>query len=133
MHSTLATVAQVIHLPILQLLPQLYITRAVCDTSRKTADHCASKFHIPHSTTDPYELIKSLAKDLIFNLTSDEFHAPCTIAALEAGKHVMVEKPLTLGLTSGESILEAAKKAKDGAKVFVGYMRRYAPQLRTGL
>lgn len=127
MHSTLATVAQVIHLPILQLLPQLYITRAVCDISRKTADLCASKFHIPHSTTDPYELIKSLAIDLIFNLTSDEFHAPCTIAALEAGKHVIVEKLLTLGLTSGKSILEAAKKAKDRAKVFVGYMRRYAP------
>lgn len=119
--------AQVIHLPILQLLSQLYITQAVCDISKKTADHCASKFHIPHSTTDPYELINSPDIDLIFNLTSDEFHAPYTIAALEAGKHVMVEKPLTIGLASGHSILEAEKNAKNGAKVFVGYMRRYAP------
>ena len=121
------SVAQVVHLPILQLLSQLYITEAICDISKKTADHCASKFHIPHSTTDPYGLINSPDIDLIFNLTSDEFHAPYTIAALEAGKHVMVEKPLTLGLASGESILEAERKAKDGAKVFVGYMRRYAP------
>ena len=120
-------VAQVIHLPNLQLLSQLYTTQAVCDISKKTADHCAAKFHVPHATTDPYELINSPDIDLIFNLTSDEFHAPYTIAALEAGKHVMVEKPLTLGLASGKAILEAQKKAKNGPKVFVGYMRRYAP------
>lgn len=99
----------------------------MCDISQKTADYCASKFHIPHSTTNPYELIHSPDVDLIFNLTSDEFHAPYTIAALKAGQHVMVEKRFTLGLTTGKSILEAERKAKNGAKVFVVHIRRYAP------
>lgn len=61
---------------------------------------------------------------MVFNLTSDEFHETYTIAALQAGKHVMVEKPMTLSLPSAERIIEA--EAKSGRKVFVGYMRRYA-------
>lgn len=62
--------------------------------------------------------------DIVFILTSDEFHEEYTIAALEAGKHVMVEKPLTLSLPSAERIIAAEAKAK--GLVFVGYMRRYA-------
>lgn len=61
----------------------------------------------------------------MFVLTSDEFHEPYIIAALEAGKHVMIEKPLTLSLQSVDRILAAEAKAA-GPIVFVGYMRRYA-------
>ncbi|MCJ1256243.1 hypothetical protein MMC24_004064 [Lignoscripta atroalba] len=123
----LGEVAQTIHLPTLQLLFQLYTTVSICDISEKTASHCASKFHVPHWTTDPHAVINNPSVDVIFNLTSDEWHAPYTIAALEAGKHVMVEKPMTLSLASAQQILEAEKNAKSGARVFVGYMRRYAP------
>jgi predicted dehydrogenase len=63
--------------------------------------------------------------DVVFVLTSDEFHEPYIIAALEAGKHVMVEKPLTLSVASAERIITAEAKA-NGPIVFVGYMRRYA-------
>ena len=65
--------------------------------------------------------------DVVFVLTSDEYHAPYTIAALRAGKHVFVEKPLTLSLPSAHSLLAAEASAPNGARVFVGYMRRYAP------
>lgn len=118
-----------VHLPILELLSHLFITQAICDVSLKTANHCASKFSIPVSTTNPEDLFKNEQVDIIFILTSDEFHAPYTIAALEAGKTVMVEKPITLSLQSGKAILEAEQKAPNGARVFVGYMRRYAPSL----
>jgi predicted dehydrogenase len=70
---------------------------------------------------------------VIFILTSDEYHETYTISALEAGKHVMVEKPLTLSLASAERIRAAAAAAdahattSHGPVVFVGYMRRYAP------
>lgn len=119
---------QVVHLPILQLLSHLYITEAICDVSLKTATHCASKFSIPIATANAEDLFENKDIDVIFVLTSDEFHAPYTIAALEAGKTVMVEKPITLSLQSAETILEAERKAQ-GARVFVGYMRRYAPSL----
>jgi predicted dehydrogenase len=119
-------VAQVIHLPTLSLLSHLYTLVAICDVSQNAATHCAKKFHIPKATTDPLEVIGLPEVDVVFNLTSDQFHAPYTIAALQAGKNVMLEKPLTLSIKAGLAILEAEKAAK-GPRVFVGYMRRYAP------
>ncbi|SMR59057.1 unnamed protein product [Zymoseptoria tritici ST99CH_1E4] len=118
-------VSQVIHLPVLSLLSHLYTVTAICDLSRKNAEHCASKFHIPLVTTNPGEVFQSTNVDVVFVLTSDEFHEPYVTAALEAGKHVMVEKPITLSLPSAERILAAEAKA-NGPIVFVGYMRRYA-------
>ncbi|KAM3423289.1 hypothetical protein BST61_g728 [Cercospora zeina] len=118
-------VAQVIHLPVLSLLSHLYITTAICDISKKTAEHCAAKFHIPLATSDPNDIFQSAEVDVVFILTSDEFHEPYAIAALEAGKHIMIEKPITLSLQSVDRIL-AAQAQSNGLVVFVGYMRRYA-------
>lgn len=101
----------------------------ICDVSLKTATRCADKFSIPIATTDPNELFHSDDIDIIFVLTLDEFHAPLTVAALQAEKFVMVEKPITSSLQSCEEIPEAGRTAPNGARVFVGYMRRYAPTL----
>lgn len=60
-------------------------------------------------------------------LISDESHAPLTLASLQAGKHVFIEKPVSWSLPSVQSIIDAEKNAANGARVFVGYMRRYAP------
>lgn len=59
-------------------------------------------------------------------LTADEFHEALCVSALEAGKLVFIEKPITLSIPSVQRILEA-EKAGGGNKIFVGYMRRYAP------
>lgn len=118
-------VAQVIHLPTLTLLSHLYQIISICDISLPVAQHCASKFHIPTATADPLAVITDPAVDVVFILTSDEFHAEYTIAALQAGKNVMVEKPLTLSLPAAQRILDAERTSR--GRVFVGYMRRYAP------
>ncbi|CRG92783.1 hypothetical protein PISL3812_09850 [Talaromyces islandicus] len=118
-------VAQVIHLPTLSLLSHLYQVVSVCDISAATASHCATKFHIPKHTTDPATIIDDPAIDVIFILTSDEFHAVWAVAALQAGKNVMIEKPLTLSLPAARRIIGAERNSK--GRVFVGYMRRYAP------
>ncbi|KAF1985021.1 NAD(P)-binding protein [Aulographum hederae CBS 113979] len=118
-------VSQVIHLPILAMLSHLYTISAICDVSQKNADHCAEKFHIPLSTVSADEVISSKDVDIVFVLTSDEFHETYTVAALQAGKNVMLEKPITLSILSAVRIIEAERAAK-GARVFVGYMRRYA-------
>lgn len=120
-------VAQVIHLPTLQLLNSLFTISAVCDISQKTVDFCTTRHNIARGTLDPYGIIDDPNIDVVFNLTSDEFHEAYTVAALAAGKHVMLEKPLTLSLQSAHRILEAEQNSKNGARVFVGYMRRYAP------
>ncbi|CAF9912555.1 MAG: hypothetical protein HETSPECPRED_000971 [Heterodermia speciosa] len=120
-------VAQVIHLPTLSLLSRLYIVVAICDISQQSVDLCAKKYHIGKATTSAQDLFNDRSIDVIFNLTSDEYHETYTVAALRAGKHVMLEKPLTLSVESAERIIEAEKEAVNDARVFVGYMRRYAP------
>lgn len=118
-------VAQVIHLPTLSLLSHLYQVTSICDISAQTASHCATKFHIPKHTTNPSDIINDPTIDVVFILTSDEFHAVWAVAALQAGKNVMIEKPLTLSLPAARRIIGAERNSK--GRVFVGYMRRYAP------
>ena len=111
------------------LLSHLFKLESICDVSAQTVDFTATKFRIPHQTTDPHEVIDHSKVDVVFILTSDESHEPLALASLKAGKHVFIEKPVTLSLPSLETILEAEKAATSisGARVFVGYMRRYAP------
>lgn len=99
---------------------------SICDISKQTIDHVAAKFHIPHKTINALETISHPDVDLVIILTADEFHETLCISALEAGKLVFIEKPITLSLPSVQRIIEA-EKAAGGDKIFVGYMRRYAP------
>jgi predicted dehydrogenase len=117
-------VAQVVHLPTLALLSHLYETYAITDISPAAIQHCAEKFKIPRTYASADELIADSNVDVVFILTSDEFHAEFTISALAANKHVMLEKPITLSLPAAQRMIEA--EAKSQGKVFVGYMRRYA-------
>ncbi|KEQ93353.1 hypothetical protein AUEXF2481DRAFT_99643 [Aureobasidium subglaciale EXF-2481] len=117
-------VTQIIHLPTLCQLSHLYKFTAICDLSRKNAEHCAAKYHIPKVTTDPQEIINSPDVDIVFISVSDEFHEPYAIAALEAQKNVFIEKPITLSMQSAQRIIDAEKKSK--GRVWVGYMRRHS-------
>jgi predicted dehydrogenase len=117
-------VTQIIHLPTLCQLSHLYEITAVCDLSKKNAEHCAAKYHIPKATTDPEDVITSSDVDVVFISVSDEFHEPYAIAALEAEKHVFIEKPITLSMQSAQRIIDAEHKSK--GRVWVGYMRRHS-------
>jgi predicted dehydrogenase len=108
------------------LLNHFFTIESICDISQKNVDHCAEKWRIPHTTTHPLETIQNPNVELVFILTSDESHTPLAISAIEAGKRVFIEKPLTLSIPSAQRIIDAESKA-GGNKVFVGYMRRYAP------
>ncbi|KAJ5950068.1 hypothetical protein N7454_001652 [Penicillium verhagenii] len=125
--ESLQEVFQVCHGPSLLMLSHLFSIESICDLSPKTVDHCATKFSIPHKTTVPQDVIDNPKVQIVFILTSDESHAPLTRASLKAGKHVFLEKPVTLSLPSIQSLIDAEKNAPAGARVFVGYMRRYAP------
>jgi predicted dehydrogenase len=117
-------VTQVIHLPVLSLLAHSYTVEIVCDISRKNAEHCAKKFQIPQATIEPNDVFNSKLVDVVFILTSDEFHEEYTIAALRHGKHVMLEKPASLSIPSVQRMIQAEKEGN--SRIFVGYMRRYA-------
>ncbi|KAI4850233.1 NAD(P)-binding protein [Aureobasidium sp. EXF-8846] len=117
-------VTQIIHLPTLCQLSHLYEITAICDLSNKNAEHCAEKYQIPKATTVPEDVINSSDVDIVFISVSDEFHEPYAIAALEAQKHVFIEKPITLSMQSAQRIIDAEHKSK--GRVWVGYMRRHS-------
>lgn len=123
----LGEVAQVIHLPILQALSDRFEIAAICDISRELLDALGMRYHVPAECryTDYHDLAaqQDLAAVLVTN--SDEYHADAALAALQHGKHVLIEKPMCLTRQDAEAIIRARKEA--GMQVMVGYMRRYAP------
>lgn len=66
--------------------------------------------------------------DLIDICLPTPAHAKAAITCLQAGKHVLLEKPIALSLADADSMLQAAKKAK--RHLFVGHVLRYFPQYR---
>jgi predicted dehydrogenase len=118
-------VAQVVHLPVLQSLPELYEVHACCDLSPSALQVVGDRFRIPGRFTSAAEMIKAGGLDAVLVLNSDEFHAECVVTALQHGLHVLVEKPMCLSPREAAEIIEA--RDRSGATVMVGYMRRFAP------
>ncbi|EAR51101.1 Myo-inositol 2-dehydrogenase [Oceanicola granulosus HTCC2516] len=116
----LGEVAQLMHLPLLSDDPRWKIT-AVCDLSPSLAEAMGARYGAALRTSDPAALIANPGVDVVFILSPDETHGPFIAAALDAGKHVFVEKPATLTAETLRPLLER----KTDRVVFVGYMRRY--------
>lgn len=98
----------------------------ICDAdqtrARNVADHCGAR----HVVSDPYALIKDPSVDAVVIAAPDQFHAPLTLAALEAGKPVLCEKPLSQDVKECLSIL-AAEEKRGKHLVQIGFMRRFDP------
>jgi len=83
---------------------------AVCDVNEAEARRVADQYGIPHVYSDYRELIGRediVAVDVCLH---NNFHAPVTIAALQAGKHVYCEKPIAGTYEDGRRMLEAAEE-----------------------
>ena len=86
----------------------------VCDVVKSRRDKFAASLeeplgYIPPAVNDFREILADSKVDAVFNLTPDHWHAPGSFMALEAGKHVYVEKPLTHNAREGELFLEFEK------------------------
>ena len=121
----LGEVAQVVHLPVLQSLPDLYEVTAACDISPSLLTAVGDRFGIPNRYGSATEMLAAGGLDAVLVLNSDEYHAECVIDALEAGLHVLVEKPMCLSPREADEIIAA--RDRTGLTVMVGYMRRFAP------
>ena len=122
----LGEVAQVTHIPVLNTLGDRFAITAICDVSPGLVDAIGDQLHLSADArhTDAGELVARDDVDIVFVLTSDEYHADNAVAALGQGKHVLVEKPIALTIPDVERII-AARDAAD-RQVIVGYMRRFA-------
>lgn len=121
----LGEVAQIIHLPVLESLPDRFEIAAVCDISPSLVDHVADRYGVAHRFTSAQEMLAQTELDCVLVLNSDEYHAECVVAALERDLDVLVEKPMCLSPREAEAIIAARDKSK--GQVMVGYMRRFAP------
>ena len=82
-----------------------------CDRRAELREAIMQGCRVPRFTVDYQELVESPAVELVLVLTSMPLHAPVSRAALLAGKHVLVEKPLATTLEEGVELVELARKS----------------------
>jgi predicted dehydrogenase/threonine dehydrogenase-like Zn-dependent dehydrogenase len=96
-----------------------------------TAKTLAKKYNISNATTDYSAILKDESVDLALITTRHNLHAKMAVEAINAGKHVFVEKPLALNESELENIVEAFhtknKNASQPISLTVGFNRRFAP------
>jgi predicted dehydrogenase/threonine dehydrogenase-like Zn-dependent dehydrogenase len=111
------------------ILPCLKKTTAhlkyISSSGGLTGTTLAKKFGVAKSTTDNGLIINDADVDLVMVTTRHNAHARMVVDALEAGKHVFVEKPLALNQEELDSVVEAYMKS--GKTISVGFNRRFAP------
>jgi predicted dehydrogenase len=116
------------HIRSYQMLPAEAEVVALCDVDEKRLTEIADEFHIPQRYTDYKELFSSGEVEAVSICLPNSLHAPVSIAALEAGLHVLCEKPLAENAASGQKIVEAAAKAS--SKFMMCFNRRYRADIR---
>jgi len=85
---------------------------AVCDLIDERMKWAVSQYNVPHTFKDYRKLLELAEVDAVSICVPNYLHAQMAIAAFEAGKHVICEKPLCIDPKDGEAMVEAAKKAK---------------------
>jgi predicted dehydrogenase len=96
---------------------------AICDVADDLRDRMAATHAPARSYADYDAMLADPALEAVVIATSDAFHVPAALRALQAGKHVLCEKPLATGIEEAES-LRAAVKAS-GKVLQVGHMKRF--------
>jgi predicted dehydrogenase len=106
--------------------------RAIASGKGISAAHIGRKFGFERATTDTDSLIAATDVDALVIATRHDSHADLVARALQAGKHVFVEKPLALTASEIDAI-ESARAMSQGSAgtphVMVGFNRRFAPQI----
>ena len=97
---------------------------AVCDLDLGRAEKAKENFGSADCsvTTDWHELVADPSIDIIYVCTWNLSHCEITCAALEAGKHVMCEKPMAVTGADARQMVETAKRT--GKKLTIGYQNR---------
>ena len=119
--------ADFLHLPSLKSHPRAEIA-AICGRNRDRAGEMASKYDIPRIFADYREMIARANLDALVIVTPPDLHYPMTIAALDAGLHVLCEKPMALNAGQAGEMVEKAETAGVVHMIFFTY--RWMPYYR---
>lgn len=116
--------ADQMYLPSLKSHPRAQVA-AICGRNRDRAEEMAQKYDIPGVFTDYREMIEQGNLHALVVSTPDDLHYPVTMRALDAGLHVLCEKPLAL--TSGQAREMYEKAEAVGVKHMVLFTNRWFP------
>ncbi|MBD2864271.1 MULTISPECIES: Gfo/Idh/MocA family protein [Paenibacillus] len=100
---------------------------AFCDIVEERAQEAAKKYGAEGAKvyTDYRQLLEDKTIDVVHVCTPNDSHAEISIAAMEADKHVMCEKPMAKTAEGARRMVETAKRT--GKKLTIGYNNRYRP------
>jgi len=121
-----------VHLPNLGRLSGRYGIHAVCNRTGSSSVAVSRKFGAAYSTTDFREVLADDDVDLILIATRHNLHGSMIMAALEAGKHVFTEKPLSLDRGDLAKIVSFYDVGESETRpiLCVGFNRRFSPHVR---
>jgi predicted dehydrogenase len=100
--------AYMYHAQLLQGQGLVEVTWA-CDTREERKDFMRQRYGVRRFTTDFHKLLDSPEVDLVLILTSMPYHGSLALAALQAGKHVLLEKPMAVKLDEAARLVETSK------------------------
>ncbi|MBE3571755.1 MAG: Gfo/Idh/MocA family oxidoreductase [Moorella humiferrea] len=104
---------------------------AICGRDEANVRDAAARYRYQKWTTDWREMIADDRIHIFDNTGSNDIHCEPCIAALKAGKHVIVEKPMALNLAEARRMYRAAREAEEkGTKHLVAFNYRFVPALR---
>ncbi len=101
---------------------------AIADLDEEKLKSFSQEYSVPHSFKDYRELLQLKELDVVSVALPNFLHCPVTIEALEAGKDVLVEKPMALNNEEAEKMVIVARKKK--RTLMVGMNYRYFPQMQ---
>jgi len=113
------------HLPAYRQFPQQVELVAICDLDETLARKRANEAGVDEVFTEVGGLLRNVDCDALDICATPDQHAPIAHAAIEAGKHVLVEKPFALALAECYELVAAADRA--GVTLMVGQNQRFLP------
>ena len=119
-------IAQVVHLPTLSQLPGVRVV-SLCDVDTSKSQALANRFGIPKVCRLEKDVFDDPEIDGVIIAAPSLQHEPLAIEALQAGKHVLVEKPIALTADGAKRVIEAAEKAD--RCFMVAMNNRYRPDV----
>ncbi|WP_142967505.1 Gfo/Idh/MocA family protein [Enterococcus casseliflavus] len=113
------------HFPALAKLTAKVELVAFCDVIEERAIDASKKYGSEDAKTYVHykDLLADESIDVVHVLTPNISHSEITVAALEAGKHVMCEKPMAINSKEAQAMIDAAKRT--GKKLTIGYQNRF--------
>jgi len=100
---------------------------AIASRDLHRAQAAAARLGIPTAYGSYEELLADDAIDAVYNPLPNQLHVPWSIAALDAGKHVLCEKPIALSVAEAQELAAAAAR-RPRLKVMEAFMYRFHPQ-----